>query len=226
MWKLGLGNQFRELSSIIQQQAPDPVSHWLNGHENRYGIKLPERMLSMFISFSHTHFLLIFNEVLLDQRRSTVLSRLGNKISSEIEAHRTSYLESATQEAWYPWDTAIIMSSSLVVGYLQLESQRWLTPMNAGHDNLDFPGVSFANARHAICSMIDLGEWKVCTVPPADKIPEPIAMLSRLIPLIGAELHSGGIHRRIRKGFKDELVRLIVEVDREGWGFELADIEK
>ena len=46
MWKLRMGPEFKKLSSTIQRQAQSSISHWQDGPENKYGIKLPELMLS------------------------------------------------------------------------------------------------------------------------------------------------------------------------------------
>jgi hypothetical protein len=49
MWKLRMGPEFKMLSSTIQRQAQSGISHWQDGPENKYGIKLPELMLSITI---------------------------------------------------------------------------------------------------------------------------------------------------------------------------------
>ncbi|KAK3933493.1 hypothetical protein QBC46DRAFT_348562 [Diplogelasinospora grovesii] len=50
MWKLRMGPEFRKLSSTIQRQARSPISHWQDGPENEYGIKLPELILSSIVA--------------------------------------------------------------------------------------------------------------------------------------------------------------------------------
>lgn len=48
MWKLQMVKEFRVLSSIVQRQARNPISHcWQAGPGSRFGIELPDTVLSM-----------------------------------------------------------------------------------------------------------------------------------------------------------------------------------
>jgi len=116
------------------------------------------------------------------------------------------------------------MCSSLAFGYLKLESDRWLTRHDPEGDSLELLGVSFANVSTAVRSMVDLGDWKVRTVPPSDRMPEFLAMLTSLVPILGVGLHESGLHGGLEAGFNGRLWGLITEMEKEDWGIDLARI--
>lgn len=115
------------------------------------------------------------------------------------------------------------MAISAEFGYLKLESDRFLKSRNPGRDTNapEFYGVSFASVKECVLSMEELGDWKICTVPLADKIPAPLAMLSVLVPIVGVGMHYEGMHIQLQGGFKAELIRLISSIEKESWGLDL-----
>lgn len=165
----------------------------------------------------------------LDERRLKVLSIIRDKMTSGIKELRQHFLDAVeNNNSPWPWSIATIMTSSLEFGYLTLESDRCLKLQDSGWllDTSDFLGASFADAKECILSMQDLSEWKVSTVPIEDIIADRIAaMLTALIPVVGVGRHNAGLHTRIGAGFRDELVKLIQQIDGEGWGIYLTQIE-
>jgi len=151
-------------------------------------------------------------------------------MSFEIDKHSQDFAgaaEDSTIPEFPPWSLARKMSSSLAFGYLKLESDSCLKTQYRNRDAnvLDFLGVSFADVKEHISSMQELGEWKVCTVPIADRMPMPIAIFSSLIPIVGVGLHNEGLHAKVCSSFKDEIGRLIREIESEGWGIDLDQID-
>jgi hypothetical protein len=64
--------------------------------------------------------------------------------------------------------------------------------------------------------MLDMGEWKVCSVSIGDNIPPSLEMLTWAIPMVGVGLHNEGLHVRLPRGVKAE------QIDGEHqWGINL-----
>ncbi|KAI5460935.1 hypothetical protein BGZ63DRAFT_464929, partial [Mariannaea sp. PMI_226] len=208
MWKLQMGPEFKRLSSIIQQQAQSSISYLQNQRKDELHIELPDTILEI-----------------LDQRRLVALSRVRDMMISEIEMFRQQYSEAVTEEIGFPpWPIIETMCSSFAFGYLKLECERWLVRDDFNGDKEDFFGISFISLGRAIRSMMDLEEWKVSTVPPSDKIPVPLAMLSALVPIVGVGLHNSGLHGRCSSNISRRLSELITEIEREDWGVDLTQI--
>lgn len=163
-----------------------------------------------------------FKTDLLEQRRSEVLTRVKNRIASELDIYRNSYLM-ARDSQWL--STGEIMINSLSFGYLSLENERWMNHVGYESDyDIEFRGVSFLDVANGIRSTEDLGDWKVSTVSTADRMPQGLAMLTAFIPVLGVGLHQEGIHMR-HEGFKLQLVSFITELERENWGVDIEEIE-
>ncbi|KAL6830899.1 hypothetical protein J3E69DRAFT_328088, partial [Trichoderma sp. SZMC 28015] len=207
MWKLQMGAEFKNLTALIQRQARNPISLCLNEFEDELRIELPEFLLD-----------------LLEQRRSEVLTRVQNRIASELNIYRNRYLENVT-EGYIQWlPTGGIMINSLSFGYLSLESERWMNRVGYERDyDTGFRGVSFLDVANGIRSTEDLGGWKVSTVSTADRMPQGLAMLTAFIPVLGVGLHQEGIHVR-QEGFKLQLVDFITELEGENWGVDIEEI--
>lgn len=165
----------------------------------------------------------MFKADLLDQRRTIVLTRVRNMVTSELELHRANYLESLQKiNIWWPLPT---MRAYFAYGYLQLESDRWLTRQRPGSGGEEFQGVSFNNVSNCIRTMLDLSKWKISTVPTADRMPRPMAiMLTSLLPLVGTAVSTDGLHGRLSDRSRAVLKGLIAEIEREDWGVDLAEI--
>lgn len=69
--------------------------------------------------------------------------------------------------------------------------------------------------------MMDVGDWKTCTVSTADRLPIPLAMLTAVVPVLGVGLHQEGIHGRCKSGFQKRILKLIAEIEKEDWGIDL-----
>ncbi|KEY74002.1 hypothetical protein S7711_02596 [Stachybotrys chartarum IBT 7711] len=196
MWKLELGADFKKLSSVIQRQARSTVSLCQYGRKNRYNTKFPDGALE-----------------LLDAQRSAALLKVRNMIESEMELYRRRYLQASTYNMVFDEQT---MTSSLAFGYLRLECDRWLTQTGPKSEDLDFPGASFNDVHRAILAMVNLGGWKVSTLPPAERIYEPLAALSMFIPLVGASIRIGVLEGHLQgvgDATKYKLRGLIAELD-------------
>lgn len=143
---------------------------------------------------------------------------------SEIEKYKRQYSEAVTKEQGFPpWTLIDTMCSSFAFGYLKLESSRWLTPYETNCNSVEFTGVSFAGISTAVRSMICLKDWKVATVSPSDRMPEPLAMLSVLVPALGVGLHNSGLHGRCNSDISGRLLELITRIENEDWGVDLAE---
>ncbi|KAI1859033.1 hypothetical protein JX265_010510 [Neoarthrinium moseri] len=204
LWKLNMGPQFQKLSSIIQRHARFSISIWQRGAGNKYGITLP---------------LTILNQ--LDDRRLSVLSRIKDKMTSEMEKQRQIFSHCSSRESIF--GVGDVLRSSFAFGYLKLESERWLmrqTPDQNGCSP-DFGGVSFVDVKGQSLSMLEIGEWKICSVPLADKMPIPLAMLTSIIPVVGVGLHNEGLHVRLPEEIKAEFINFVEQIDGEDWGINL-----
>ncbi|OAQ71305.1 hypothetical protein VFPPC_03626 [Pochonia chlamydosporia 170] len=207
MWKLQLGAEFKTLSSIIQREAKEPISELLDLRGNPiHEAKFSDRLLN-----------------LLGAPRSVALSRVRDTILSEMELQR-QYHQRGRQGGESMLGKSIVLEPSLIFGYLQLEYETWLSPQNEARHGQDFPGASFVDVRDAVLKMNDLRVWKISTLSSADKMDPRLAMLSMLIPVIGAELHVEGLHLYIDTDIKDRLVALVTELDNQDWGVDLASI--
>jgi len=158
----------------------------------------------------------------LDQRRLEVLSKVRGMLTSKIEQYHQQFFDALNNE-FPPFSGGSIMVSSLAFGYLKLERDRLLKPQNPGRDvnAPDFLGVSLASVKEFILSMQELNNWKICTVPIADRIPPPLAMLSAFIPVLGVGLHNEGLHMHLQTDFKAKLAQLINSIEEEDWGLDL-----
>ncbi|KAJ0273917.1 hypothetical protein COL940_009612 [Colletotrichum noveboracense] len=140
-------------------------------------------------------------------------------MTSEIRKHREEFI-SAIGDEYHPWSIGDVMISSFAFGYLTLQKDMWFDSQG-DHRQLNvagFLGVSFADLKKSIITMQELGNWKVCTVPMADLMPTALAMLAALVPVVGVGLHNEGLHVRLPVGLKAELLDLITEIEKEGWG--------
>jgi hypothetical protein len=147
-------------------------------------------------------------------------------VNSHINLNQEIYLKALTNALpWTPpfetmtsWTASIeIMRTSLVVGYLTLESERWLRP-NRGEGNVgEFDGISFINVCRYVRSMEDLGEWMVKTVSPRRFSPILVG-LSVFVPGLGGALHE---ERIIPSIYTKSLVDLITSLEKEDWGIDL-----
>ncbi|KAF0332608.1 hypothetical protein GQ607_000624 [Colletotrichum asianum] len=144
-------------------------------------------------------------------------------MASEIRKHREECI-SAIEDEYRPRSVGEVMISSIAFGCLTLQRDTWFDSQGYHRqlNDTDFLGVNFADLKKRIISMQKLGDWKVCTVPMADLIPTPLAMLAALVPVVGVGLHNEGLHVRLRVGFKAELLDLACGIEEEGWGIELA----
>ncbi|KAH0429975.1 hypothetical protein CcaCcLH18_08120 [Colletotrichum camelliae] len=205
MWKLHMKSEFKQLSSIVQQEARTSILQWQDGPDNRFGIKLPRLILDQ-----------------LDGKRLRILSEVKNRMASEIRKHRRECISAI--EKYGPWSIGVVMRSSFAFGYLTLQSNMWFDSQGDRRqlNVADFLGVNFVDLKEGITSMQELGDWKVCTVPLADLMPTPLAMLAALVPVVGVGLHHEGLHVRFPVGFKAELLDLISEIEKEGWGIDLV----
>jgi hypothetical protein len=150
-------------------------------------------------------------------------------MEAEIKNHRRLYV--GAREEFGISSLTQKMISSFAFGYLKLESDSCLKLQNLQNldrdiGDPDFWEVSFANVKDCISSMEELSDWKVCTVPIADHVPTPLAMLTSIVPVLGVGLHQQGLHVRLRTSFKKELVGLIAEIEEEDWRLDLDRFEQ
>lgn len=223
MWKLEMGAEFKTLSSIIQREAKEPISGLLDlqGTPIRE-VKFSDELLSMSC---HLYSGAIINLTLdlLGEQRSVALSQVRDTILSEMELQRQHHRR-GRQGGESMLGKSIVLEPSLIFGYLQLEYETWLSPQNEARHGQDFPGASFVDVRDAVLKMNDLRVWKISTLSSADKMDPRLAMLSMLIPVIGAELHAEGLHLYIDTDIKDRLVALVTELDNQDWGVDVTSV--
>jgi hypothetical protein len=127
------------------------------------------------------------------------------------------YAQSIRENNW--WRYIAILRPSLEFGYLHLgiyhvlrarkQEQRQRVP----HRKLPKPQPK---------DSVNLEDWKISSVSQADRIPAPIAMLTRFIPIVGVGLHIDGVHWRLNSDCIHSLVALIEQMDAEEWGFHLS----
>lgn len=130
------------------------------------------------------------------------------------------YAQAIAEINW--WKYVSILQASLEFGYLHLGIYHVLRQQGSRNSATAFPAVSFRNLSRRIRSMVNLEDWKVSSVSPADRIPVPIAMLTTLIPVVGVGLHMNGVHGRLSSSCVRSLVALIEQMDAEEWGFHLS----
>lgn len=167
----------------------------------------------------------------LNQRRVEALSTIRDKIAEELKKQRQVFANSVRashrgQGVYGGWEILDIVSSSITFGYLQLERDRWIKSRDSGQDvnDLDFIGYSFVDIRNSISHMLDLGDWKISTVPIADRMPAFLGMLLTVVPVVGAGLHMEGLHVRLQGDFKAELLRVVRQAGEGNWGVDLNEI--
>ncbi|KAK4243526.1 hypothetical protein C7999DRAFT_36150 [Corynascus novoguineensis] len=157
-----------------------------------------------------------------DQKSEAPRASRSGKNQTQLERMQT--VDSPGSHSWTRRMTAAAMSSSFAFGYLKLERDRWLTRNGAAHGDSGFLGTSFAEVYRASMDVIDLGLWKASTVSTADELHGVIATFSTLIPVVGAGIHTASCSERLQGGFKTRLSSLVKEINKEGWGINLADI--
>ncbi|KAM7189721.1 hypothetical protein V8F33_009860 [Rhypophila sp. PSN 637] len=232
MWKLGMEHEFKSLSATIQQHARSPLSQWQDGPRNEHAIQLPRRILEK-----------------LDNGRSQALSTVRDKIVEEIEKQRRIFANSVHAGVLHddvrgPFCHSPIedvLRSSFTFGYLQLQIDRFLQPWRSGQDisDLDILGLSFVDVVRCVLSMLELDGWNLCTVPNGIRTPSllekatligvPIllGMLGNFVPVPRFDLHNGRrLHVPLERGFKAELVTLVLQVGQQGWGVDINGIEE
>lgn len=154
----------------------------------------------------------------LDERRLQVLSRLRDGLASEADKHRQLFQESVhhskAPQPWYFLYLGRCIAAAVVFRYLQLQSDRLLRS-DPNIDPDDDKMMSFADVKDRVLSIQELSDWKICTVPVADKMPVPLAIASALIPILGVGLHNGGVYVRLDGSFKVKLARLIESIEKE-----------
>lgn len=150
---------------------------------------------------------------------------IRDNVAASMESLRQRFVEAAKFED-PPWSLAYLLCSSLEFGYLKLESEMFLKSRNTVGDDVvgDFSGVSFVDVKNRIMSMLDLGYWKICSVPVADRIPRFLAALSMFIPVVGAGIHIEGLHARLSTTVKHELAELLRQIEGKGWGVDLNQV--
>ncbi|KAH6636910.1 hypothetical protein F5144DRAFT_200402 [Chaetomium tenue] len=214
MWKLQMVKEFRVLSSIVQRQARNPISHcWQAGPGSRFGIELPDTVIRP-----------------LDQKRLEALSRVRDMVSREIEQQRQTYLQVTAAPRSLPQDIRTL-TSSLSFGYLTLEGERWLPGDDPTRSLPEFSGVSFDGVSAAVRSMIDLRGWAVDWVLPGG-MPNRAAALSILVSVASPLLHTltgpnrdTTSHQVIVQYPESSPVRfaaLVEQVENEEWGVDLT----
>ncbi|KAM7198858.1 hypothetical protein V8F33_004872 [Rhypophila sp. PSN 637] len=232
MWKLGMEHEFKSLSATIQQHARSPLSQWQDGPRNEHAIQLPRQILEK-----------------LDNGRSQALSTVRDKIAEEIEKQRRIFANSVHAGVLHddvrgPFCHSPIedvLRSSFTFGYLQLQIDRFLQPWRSGQDisDLDILGLSFIDVVRCVLSMLELDGWNLCTVPNGIRTPSllekatligvPIllGMLGSFVPVPGFDLHNGcRLHVPLDRGFKAELVTLVLQVGQQCWGVDINGIEE
>jgi hypothetical protein len=158
----------------------------------------------------------------IEQRRISVLSQIRGCLTSLIKASRDQYADSFQEEEEEFWiHHRNVMSSALTVGFLTLESGRFL-PDDQQAGNPDFHGVSFVDASRWVRSMIDLGDWMVRIVPPASRMAAILATLLSPVPLFGVALYTSGISACLSSTVSEELRGLIARLEAEDWGVDLV----
>lgn len=174
---------------------------------------------------------LTLNADQLDKKRLEALMKIRDRMTSEIEMHRRAFFHAVE-------DSSIkdAMGSSFAFGYLRLKSDRCLNSQNPGRDvNVpDFLGVNFDDVKESVLSMQELDNWVVCKVPPAAyRIVPGILAATATIPFVGAIPLVGAIpifsvanyieqfQMQLGGDFKNELVMLIEQLEREVLGIDL-----
>jgi len=165
----------------------------------------------------------------LDDRRYQALSRVRDRITAMIENQRQIFARAADQVKLDSMARGDVLRSSLTFGYLKLEGDRCLRLEDSERsgNSSDLLGVSFANLKQYILSMLELNGLKICGLSLAEKMPLHAFGLNVLSMYLGAPAVDTGPdidEVRLSGGFKYEMARLIQEIDAEGWGIELNHI--
>lgn len=153
----------------------------------------------------------------------SILSRIKSTVISEINSNREYYLEAFTDAINRPYfaTPARIMRASSVVGYLTLESERWLRPNSEEDSILEFDGVCFLDVCRGVRSMLGPGDLMSEIMPR----PSPGGFIFPLI-LNFVGLDRVHISEGLPANYKNRLVDLITNLEKEDWGIDLAKVTR
>ncbi|RDW70812.1 uncharacterized protein DSM5745_08323 [Aspergillus mulundensis] len=202
-WKLGMQTSFKALSGAIQKHARGPIDQMVRG----YQLSLSQQIIDQ-----------------VEEKRISALSRIQDVVDSQIAIHRRAYEEVFT--ATLPTEpfgfTAQIgiLQSSLMFGYLTLEKERWLCSGNTR----TFEGVSFANVRDCVRSMVNLENWAIGTITLPDRMSRLLAGRLETEQALDAALHIEGTSGLLSPDPIERLVDLMAELEMGGWGVGLDSV--
>lgn len=161
----------------------------------------------------------------IKNRRLEAISQVKSLLVSQISERQESYSRAFSRGKGHPWHPfgpeLKILMDSLVLGYLHLNGSRWGVITEGDGETVQYNSVRFSDICHHIRNMIDLGDWCIRTVPPADRMPGPINMLAALVPVLGVDLHSAGVTMFGSSSLKDKFINVVKRLEQDKWGLNL-----
>jgi hypothetical protein len=161
----------------------------------------------------------------IQNRRLEAISQVKSLLVSQISQRQESYSRAFSRgegDPWYSFHPELdILMDSLVLGYLHLEGSRWGVITEGDGEIVQYNGVRFSDICHHIRNMIDLGDWCIRTVPPADRMPGAISMLVAFVPILGVGLHSAGVTIFESSSLKEKFIDLVKRLEQDEWGLDL-----
>ncbi|KAL1881752.1 hypothetical protein Plec18167_003351 [Paecilomyces lecythidis] len=195
-WTLGIKSELKFLSGFAWKHAQRPVDQIDNEHQ----VYLPQHIVDG-----------------IELKRAESLSKVENLMSSHIDIAQKSYTSAINDENPSSPSQSTIMGSSLIFGYLTLESQRWLSDSGVKSTTWKFDGVTVSDICQAARSIINLGHWTVRTVPPAEHMPLRLQGFWAITHLGSAGLHISDMSASFSSAIKNELMELVDQLENDDW---------
>ncbi|KAL4907505.1 hypothetical protein BDW74DRAFT_149310 [Aspergillus multicolor] len=199
-WILGMMPSFRSLSGVIQQHVRGPIDQMVRGHQ----VSLPKQVIDQ-----------------VQKKRVSAFFRVKHVIDSQLAIYRRAYEEVFTAtlpiEPFGFTAQVSVLRNALMFGYLTLEKERWLCSSNAN----GFKGVSFADVRDCIRSMVNLENWAIGTIMLPDRMSRLLAGRLETEQALDTALHIEGTSGLLSPEPIERLVDLMAELEMGDWGIGL-----